>query len=93
VTDNFGATASASQAVTLIQLSVHGYKVKGLEKVDLSWSGPSGASFDVYRNGTKIATLSTTAYTDTVGKGAGSYTYQVCAPALGSCSNEATVSF
>jgi PKD repeat protein len=93
VTDNSGATAAASQAVTLIQLSARGYKVKGLEKVDLSWSGPSGASYDVYRNGTKIATLSTTAYTDTVGKGPGSYTYQVCAPALSSCSNEATVSF
>jgi PKD repeat protein len=93
VTDNSGATAAASQAVTLIQLSARGYKVKGLEKVDLSWSGPSGASYDVYRNGTKIATLSTTAYTDTVGKGPGSYTYQVCATALSSCSNEATVSF
>jgi PKD repeat protein len=93
VTDNSGAAAAASQAVALIQLSARGYKVKGLETVDLSWSGPSGVTLDVYRNGNKIATVSTTAYTDTVGKGPGSYRYQVCAPATSSCSNEATVSF
>jgi PKD repeat protein len=93
VTDNSSTSAAASQTVTLIQLTARGYKLKGLEKVDLSWNGPSGTSFDVYRNGTKLGTVSMTAYTDTVGKGPGSYRYTVCAPALSSCSNEATVSF
>jgi PKD repeat protein len=93
VTDNSGATAAASQTVSLIQLSARGYKVKGLEKVDLAWSGASGASFDVYRNGTMIATVSSTTYTDSLGKGPGSYTYQACDSTGANCSNEATVSF
>jgi PKD repeat protein len=94
VTDNSGATASASQTVTLIHLSARGYKLKGLQKVDLSWSGPSGTSFDLYRNGTKIITVQTTTYTDNIDRrGSGTYTYKVCAPALSSCSNDATISF
>jgi PKD repeat protein len=93
VTDNGGSTGSVSKAVNPISLSARGYKVRGLEKVDLSWSGPSGTSFDLYRNGTKIVTVSTTAYTDNVGKAVGSYTYKVCAPATSSCSNDASVSF
>jgi PKD repeat protein len=94
VTDNSGASAAASQTVTLIALTARGYKVKGLEKVDLSWSGPSGASFDVYRNGTKTATVQASAYTDSLNaKGVGTYAYRVCAPAASVCSNQVTVSF
>jgi serine protease len=94
VTDNGGATASGSKAVTAISLSARGYKRSGLEKVDLSWNGPSGASFDIDRNGTMIATVRPTAYTDNINnKGSGSYTYRVCEVASATCSNEATVSF
>lgn len=94
VTDNAGASVSTASTVSPISLTVRGYKVKGLEKADLFWSGPSGASFDVYRNGTKIATVQTTAYTDNINyKGAGSYTYKVCEAGSTTCSNEATVSF
>jgi chitodextrinase len=94
VTDNAGATATASHAVTLIALSARGYKVKGLEKVDLSWSGQGGTSFDVYRNGGKIATVQGGAYTDNINrKGTGTYTYKACAPAASTCSNQTTVSF
>jgi len=94
VTDNLGATAAASHTVTLIHLSAHGYTVRQLEKVDLSWSGPSGASFDVYRNGNKIATVQASAYTDNLNRtGPGTYTYKVCAPAMSTCSNSASVSF
>jgi thermitase len=91
--DNAGAEASDSKAVNLISLSARGYKQNGLEKVDLSWNGPSGASFDVYRNGAKLVTVLTTAYTDSVGKGPGSYRYTVCAAGSATCSNEAAVSF
>jgi serine protease len=88
VTDNAGATATASQSFTLIALSAHGYKPKGLEKVDLSWTGPSWGSFDVYRNGAKIATVQTGAYTDNLNRrGSGTYTYKVCASAGSICSN------
>ncbi len=93
VTDDGGATASESQAVVLISLTARGYKVKGIQKVDLSWSGSSAASFDLFRNRMKITTVSTTAYTDTVGKGPGTYTYKVCEARSATCSNEASVSF
>ena len=93
VADNGGASASGSKAVTVISLGARGYKQNGLEKVDLSWSGSSASSFDVFRNGAKIATVSATAYTDMVGKGPGSYRYKVCEAASATCSNEATVSF
>jgi serine protease len=93
VTDNTGATAAETQPVTLIALTARGYKVKGLGKVDLSWSGPSGASFDIYRNAAKIASVQATSYTDNLNsKGSATYTYQVCAPATSTCSNEAKVS-
>jgi PKD repeat protein len=95
VTDNGGAPAIVSKAVTTISLSARGYKQNGLEKAGLSWTGASGATFDIYRNGVQIATVQAIAYTDNINnKGAGSYTYKVCDHATNaSCSNEATVSF
>ncbi len=94
VTDNAGATATDSKAINPISLSARGYKLKGLQKADLSWSGPSGTSFDLYRSGLKIATVQTTAYTDNLNtKGSGSYTYKVCEVGSTTCSNDATVSF
>ena len=94
VTDDAGATATQSETVTPISLTARGYKLKGLERVDLSWTGPVGASFDVSRNGTRIATVQTTAYTDQINqKGSGTYTYKVCAAEFASCSDPVTVSF
>jgi PKD repeat protein len=94
VTDDGDATASDSKAVNPISLSARGYKLSGLQKADLSWTGASGTSFDVYRNGVWIATVQTTFYKDNINKrGPASYTYKVCAPATDSCSNDATVSF
>ena len=94
VTDDGGAGATTSQTFTLIALSARGYKVKGLERVDLSWSGPTGASFDVYRNGRNVATILASGFTDNLNtKGTGSYAYRVCTPATFVCSNTASVSF
>jgi PKD repeat protein len=93
VTDNAGGSAPASQRINPISLSARGSKQGGQQKVDLSWNGVTGASYDVYRNGAKIVTVSTTAYTDTVAKGTGTYKYRVCDPAGTTCSNESTVSF
>jgi PKD repeat protein len=91
VTDDRGATATASKSITAISLTA-GVRVKGGAKVDLTWNGPSGVSFVVYRNGTRIATVLGTAYTDVLGKRAsGRYTYQVCNAAGTSCSNQVTV--
>jgi len=94
VTDSAGASGSTASTVSPISLTARGYTVKGLEKANLSWNGPSGASFDVYRNGAKIATLQATSYTDNISnKGPGSYTYKVCGAAFASCSQQVTVSF
>ena len=93
VTDNAGATDSASRVVSPITLTAHGYTANGFEKAALSWSGPSGTSFDLYRNGAKLVTVSATTYTDTIGTSPGSYRYKVCAAASAICSNQVTVSF
>jgi PKD repeat protein len=48
VTDNAAASTSTSTTVSPITLAARGYKQNGLQKAQLSWSGSSGASFDVY---------------------------------------------
>jgi subtilisin len=102
VTDDDGATGSDAQSVTVgeptgdgISLSATGYKVRGLQSVDLSWSGATSSNVDVYRDGALIATTANDgAYTDNINaRGGGSYTYRVCEAGTSSCSNEATVTF
>lgn len=91
------AFSNAAQASTPdgIQLSGSGYKVKGEQHVDLSWSGTAGGQVDILRDGQVVATVSDQgAYTDPIGaKGGGSYDYQVCDAGSASCSNEITISF
>jgi PKD repeat protein len=91
VTDNGGAASHATQAVVPVTLTAWAYKTGSVRKVDLTWTGPNG-SFDIHRNGIRVATVQATAYTDTVGK-RGSYTYTVCAPASAMCSTNVTVNF
>jgi len=76
-------------------LSVRGYKVKGIQKADLSWSGFSSTSIDVYRNGTRIKTTANDgADTDAINlKGTGTYTYRACAAGTTACSNDVQVAF
>jgi hypothetical protein len=78
-----------------ITLAATGYKVKGLQKADLEWSGATLASVDIYRDGGLITTTANDGfYTDNINqKGGGSYTYQVCEAGTSTCSNEATVTF
>jgi PKD domain len=96
VTDNGGATDTESGTVTIENTTAHGYKVKGLQKVNLSWSGPGGASFDIYRNGSRLpaSPVQGTFYTDNIDrKGSGSYRYKVCEAGTSTCSDQATVTF
>jgi len=101
VTDNGGAQDSDLQNVSVnsgggYTLSTSGYKVRGVQTVDLNWSGATGSNVDVYRNGSKIATPSNSgSYTDNIGvKGGGvTYTYQVCNTNTSTCSNTSLVSF
>lgn len=76
-------------------MSANGYKSKGLQTADLSWSGATSSNVDVYRNGSLIVTTANdTAYTDNIGvKGGGSYTYQICEEASSTCTTTVTVTF
>jgi hypothetical protein len=102
VTDSGGNSGDDQIAVTVnavsgggFTLSANGYKVRGLQKVDLTWSGASGPSVEVYREGNLIATVTNNgAYTDPIDqRGGGSYSYQVCEAGGDPCSNTATVTF
>ena len=102
VTDTGGQTGSTASAVAVtsgggggISLTATGYKVKGNQTVDLSWSGASAASVDVYRNGTLITTTANDgAHTDAINqKGGGSYVYRVCNAGTTTCSSNVTVTF
>ena len=102
VTDSHGATNESWQDVTVtappeggFTLSATGYKVKGVQKADLSWSGTGATNVDVFRDSTKIATTANDgAHTDNINnKGGGSYTYKICDQGTNTCSNEAVVAF
>lgn len=98
VTDNGGASASTSQSVTVssassdISLAVSASKVKGNRTAVLSWSG-AASTVDVFRDGGKIATVTASTFTDNLGKGGGTATYQVCNAGTSTCSNSVTVAF
>jgi serine protease len=94
VTDDDGATATATQTIGLITLTANGHKFRGVQQVVLSWTGASGASFDVFRDGRQIATVTGNANTDNLNRtGSGRYRYKVCESAGSICSNAASVSF
>jgi chitodextrinase len=92
VTDNDGANAASSRRINPISLTARGYKQNGQQKIELSWNGAAGTSFDVYRDGTKIAAVVGADYTDGAATGSAGHTYRVCASADPICSNKATVS-
>jgi hypothetical protein len=98
VTDSRGSSADTQVLVTIggaFTLSARGYKVKGTRKVDLTWSGASSGSIDVYRNGARVATTSNTGrYTDSPNrKGGGAYTYTTCEAGTSICSNQVSITF
>jgi serine protease len=102
VTDEQGATDSATQNIAVedggsasITLSASGYKARGRQRADLSWSGAGSSDVDIYRDGQRIATTANAgAYTDNIDqRGGGSYVYEVCEAGSSTCSNTATVVF
>ena len=59
--------------------------------VDLSWTGTTSISIDVYRN---VTVPNNGFYTDHPnGRGHATYTYRVCEASTGTCSNQVTVTF
>ena len=94
VTDDDGAAATTTKLVAPITLTAHGYRLNGRQKVDLTWTGSSAAGFDIYRNGVRVVTVHSTAYTDNINRrGGGTYVYTVRAVATSIRSNQVTVTF
>jgi len=90
------APAPSSAPTSQSSLTARGYKVKGLQTVELKWSGLSANAVNIYRNGTVISSSANDgAETDNINKKGGgvTYTYQVCAADGSSCTNSASVSF
>src|SRR2546430_2376030 len=89
------ATPTPTPTPGQITLTARGYKVHGLQTVDLSWTGATSSSIDVYRNGVFAATVPNNGlYTDHPnGRGHATYTYRVCEAGTGNCSNQVTVTF
>jgi VCBS repeat-containing protein len=86
---SYSNIASATPPVGF-SLTALGYKVKGEQTADLTWSGASSEQVDIFRDGNWIATVDNTGtYTDSTGqKGGGSSLYQVCeAGNPANCSN------
>jgi len=79
-----------------ISLSTRGYRVNNKRRADLTWSGATTGSVDLYRNNVRITTTTNDGFTtDNIGgKGSGSFTYRVCnAGSTTACSNNSTVVF
>jgi subtilisin family serine protease len=102
VTDDDGATGTASQNVTVsapsqggITLSVVAYKIQGRKHADLTWSGATSTNIDVFRDDLKVATTPNSgSYThSTTERGGGSHTYRVCQAGTSTCSPNVTVSY
>ena len=88
-------TATPTATPGQITLSARGYKVQGLQTVDLSWAGAISSSVDVYRNNLLLLTVPNNGfYTDHPnGRGHATYMYKVCEAGTGNCSNQVTVNF
>jgi hypothetical protein len=88
-------TATPTATPGQITLTARGYKVRGQQTADLSWSGATSSTVDIYRNNAFIAnTPNDRFYTDSIGgRGHATYTYKVCEAGTGTCSNQATVQF
>jgi hypothetical protein len=78
-----------------ISLTLSTQTTRTARLVNLSWGGATSSSVDLYRNGSRITTVSNTgSFTDRLGRRTtGSFKYKVCAAGSQTCSNEATISF
>jgi subtilisin family serine protease len=103
VTDNAGATGSQTQSLTVTAppsgdefiLAVRAYKVQGRKRADLTWSGATTSSVDVFRDGVKVTTVSNTgSWTHITNQnGGGSHTYQLKEVGGSKVSNSVTVTY
>lgn len=86
-------TPTISPTPSTINLSATGRAVRFGYRVNLSWSGATGASVDVRRNGVKLVmTANDGVHADTV-RSRGTYTYEICNVGTSTCSNQAKVTY
>jgi hypothetical protein len=78
-----------------ITLTATGYKLRGIDTVDLVWSPVTSPMIDIKRNGAVVTTVANSGrYTDSTGqRGKATFTYQVCEAGTQNCSNQVTVTF
>jgi PKD repeat protein len=93
VNDDAGASAKTTVSVTVdisrIVVVAKASKIKGANRVDLTWTGAATPSVEIYRNNQKLITVANTGkFTDnSPGKGSlAGYTYRVCEIGLTYCS-------
>lgn len=99
VSDNEDATGSVTHQVTVsdeptggLTLTATGYKVRGIRKVDLEWSGSSEETVEIHMNGVLVTTTENDGFfTDDLGRTSGTFVYQIFDGT--DWSNEATVVF
>jgi len=88
------ATTEAGAGITL---SVQTSKVRGSYFADLEWSGATTQSVDIYKDGSKLTSVSVSSntYSDPLGKKpVGNYVYKVCEEGTTTdCSDEVVISF
>jgi len=90
-----GSGTSPAPPPIEITLSTSQHTTRRAKLVDLRWGGATSARVDIYRNGSRIATVSNTGnYTDQMGsRTRGTFTYKVCVAGGQDCSNESPISF
>lgn len=86
-------SATSPPPPTPINVTTRAYKVKGKAQVDVTWSGATGSSVDVFRNAVKITTPNDGALTDVLGRVSGTFVYKVCNASTTTCSPNSTVTF
>lgn len=93
---NWSNVASGTTtAAAAISLTSSGYKSRGVHHIDLDWSGATGGSVDIVRDGAVLTTTANDgAYTDNTGnKGGRTYIYAVCESGTSVCSDDSIVVF
>jgi hypothetical protein len=91
---HWGLTLGSGPPPAAITIALRGYKVKGVARVDITWSGATASTVDVQRNAAIVATTPNDgAHTDVIGKGSGTFTYRVCNAGTTTCSSTASVTF
>jgi hypothetical protein len=88
------APTTPSTPDTVVTLSVEPVDRQTTDQVRLSWTDAPWTLVWIYRDGTQIGQVTNdTAFTDTMRRAGGTYTYTVCAPNATACSNSVTVNF